>query len=908
MGISRDRVTQDARALLATGKMAGSDSDAIVAACDRLVRIETERSSASAIKLGRKFVRVARKLGKDASLTALRSLGWAYLVGGKYRQARDTYLEARSLATRLPEIRARIDRVLIDVYMYLGDFTEAKRRAEASLKTLKRIGAKSEIAKTEVNFANLLHRQDRHREAHKLYHRAGKFFKSRGEDLAAAFCYYNEANTLVQFFDFKPATALYNEARTIFLRHGHSLRANGCQYGLAWLHMLEGNYHIALRELAECESEYRNASQPREVVLCQLDRAEAFLGLNLFADARMAARSAEKSARSLGVKYEAAKAALFFAKASLAMGKSQGARKILERARQGFAGEHNQPFLAAADLVEAQLEGRGRDRRARIQSARKKFTDAQLPLWEAICDFQYLSEWANDESALTRLASNPAVKTVPHLLARHRTMLGDREAAAGRRQTAIRHWKKAADVLDAVRAKLPPVDMRSSFTKHRIDPHHRLVESELKTHPIRSAAWSERLKTAGLWAVSDESLELTPVRQKAERSLAELAQQVTVLSGQLGSGDGHREMSAIRQSNELTILQKRVRDDLAALERRRHARTDPIESIESDILAVSTRQPVVQLYVGQNDIIAYVHDRRQTKVRRLPGGVTVAHEYAARWRFLLERAPFLAGKPSLGDIHDEQILLSQIGEWLWAPLDIPTDKKQILVIPEGELSNLPWQAIVHRGRPLVEQHELVIAPSIRHYLHARGQKTRSADVRVFVGATEGIETPREFETLLERAGDRATLCSPCTRRDWPDNSQAHLWHYAGHAEYRRDNPFYSSLMLDDGPLFAADFRLKHNTVNLVTLAACRTGQLTQTPGEEATGLVRSLLEMGARNVIASHWAVYDRSAVSWMSSFYRTYLGGAPISRAARQAALETRAVYPLTYHWAAFSVFGAGS
>ena len=908
MGVSRDKVTQAARSFLATGKIGEGDQDALLTACDQLIRIETERSSVSAIKLADKFVKHCLPLGGKALLTSYRALGWAYLVGGKYPQARDTYVKARALTRRLPEVRARIDRVLIDVYMYLGDFAEAKQRAQASLKTLKRIGARAEVAKTEVNYANLLHRQDRHREAYKLYHRAGKFFESHGEVLAAAFSYYNEANTLVQFFDFTTATSLYNKARTIFLKHGHDLRANGCQYGLAWLHMLEGNYHIALRELAECEDEYRNASQPREVVLCQLDRAEAFLGLNLFADARIAARSAEKNARKLGIKYEAAKAALFLAKASLAMGKSQGANRILDRARQGFTGEHNRPFLAATDLAASQLEKRHSVRRAKIRSARKQFSDAQLPLWEAICDFQYLAEWSDDKSVLTRLAANPAVKTVPHLLARHRTILGDREALAGHRRAAVRHWKRAADVLDAVRAKLPPVDMRSAFTKDRIDPYHRLVESELKSSPITSAAWSERLKTAGLWTVSDESLRSTPARRKAEQSLAELAQQVTVLSGQLSSGDGQREMAGLHSSRPLALLQKQVRDDLAALDRRTEARAEQIESIERGIRAASERQPVIQLYSGESDVIAYVHYRGMTQIRQFTGGVATAHEFATRWRFLLERAPFLRGKQNKTDIDDERRLFGQIGEWLWAPLDIPGDQRRVLIIPEGELSNLPWQAIMSNGRPLIESHELVIAPSVRHYLHAGKQNSKSNDVRIFVGAAQGIDTQREYQILLDRAGDDSLVYDPCSREDWPDRTEARLWHFAGHAEYRRDNPFYSSLQLNDGPIFAADFRLKRNNVKLVTLAACRTGQSSQAPGEEATGLVRSLLEMGARNVIASHWAVYDRSTVSWMSNFYRLYLDGRPIAQAAREAALETREAYPLTYHWAAFSVFGAGS
>jgi CHAT domain-containing protein len=253
-------------------------------------------------------------------------------------------------------------------------------------------------------------------------------------------------------------------------------------------------------------------------------------------------------------------------------------------------------------------------------------------------------------------------------------------------------------------------------------------------------------------------------------------------------------------------------------------------------------------------------------------------------------------------------LFKQIGDWLWSPLEISSKAGRVLILPEGEISNLPWPAIIWDGEPLVSRHEITLSPSLRHHLHARAQKTRSQAIKIFVGVTEGLsQEQKDYSLLLSGAGGDVVIHDHCRRDEWPDNSQAHLWHYTGHAQLRTDNPFYSSLLLSDGPLFAADFRLKKNRVGLVTLAACRTGQETSLPGEESTGLVRSMLEMGARNVIASHWAVYDKSTYIWMNRFYECFLGGRPVGEAARQAALHVRETYPSAYCWAPFSVFGAG-
>jgi len=908
MALSKKAGDTAARVFLARGIDSGLDAPTLARVCDSLIRRETEISSTSAVALARKFLRSTQGRKGILLTTACRNLGWALLVSGNFRQAEKYYLRARTLLAREAAPRGRIDRILIDVYMYLGDFKEARRRARLSLAVFKRLGDEAESAKTRVNYANLLHRQDRHREAGQLYEQAARYFERHQNQLAAAFCNYNWANTLVQLFYFDRAGQLYKKARGTFLRHGHNLRATGCLNGLAWLHMLEGNYHIALTELANCERDYRQAAQPRELVLCRLDRAESFLGLNLYVDARETAREAEKAATKLGIRYESSKAAFFAAKASVALGKIKEARRSLERARVGFRGEGNRSFLAAANLLAAQLEVSSGKKPSAIQAARRKFTQAQLPLWEAICDLQLLSDQPDAAAVLQRLSKNPAVKTVPHLYARHHTMLGDKEAVQGHHARARRHWQQAADVLDAVRAKLPPVDLRTGFSRHQSDPYRKLIGAELNRDPVKAAAWSERFKTAGLWA-GGYRFETSPVRSRAEKSLTELAEQVTAISGRLDRSSEERSVASPHARKTLVRLQQKVRQDLAAVEEDREARADRIETLCKQITAVSRDHPVVQFHSAGGDLIAFVHDRAVTHVHRYINGTDTVREFTGRWRFMVERAPYSRDRLSSEELADERRLLNRLGRWLWQPLEILPKEKKVLLLPEGEISNLPWQAIMPNGHSLVEDLEVVVAPSLRHYLNARNCRTRSQKISIFVGNTRGLpQASREYRALAEVTRQPVEVFDPCRREDWPNRSQGRIWHYTGHAQLRADNPFYSSLKLADGPLFAADFRLKTNRVTLVTLAACRTGQQASLPGEESTGLVRSLLEMGARNVIASHWAVSDKSTVKWMNEFYGQYLGGRSVGAAARRATLKVREKFPSAYNWAAFSVFGAGS
>jgi hypothetical protein len=442
------------------------------------------------------------------------------------------------------------------------------------------------------------------------------------------------------------------------------------------------------------------------------------------------------------------------------------------------------------------------------------------------------------------------------------------------------------------------------------DPHCKLVKAESKRNPLSAAAWSERYKTAGLWQTNEQVLLSNPARGKVEKSLSELASQVTVLSGNIEGTRGKRAGVSARANEAFYVLQERIRHDMAVIDSSVKTRVDRIETVTKQIRSVARRQLVIQFHSGGGDLVAFVHYRNQTHFHRYLDGARIAHEFMGRWRFMVERAASLTGNYNINidELRDEQQLLEQIGEWLFSPLGISAEYKRLLILPEGDVTNLPWQAIIHRGLPLAGTYELLLSPSFRHYLHARNQRIKSRRIEVFVGAPEGLsKVEKEYAFLLRNGNGEVVVHHPCYRNDWPNESKARLWHYAGHAHLRNDNPFYSSLSVADGPMFAADFRLKRNKVGLVTLAACRTGQQSFLPGEESTGLVRSLLEMGARSVLASHWAISDHSTSLWMNEFYKRFLSGESVASAVRKTALNIRNKYPSAYHWAAFSIFGAG-
>lgn len=904
--VKADKDRDLARAFLSGRRTTSGDTAEMVSATDRYIRATTQNSTVKAINLAEKFMSRTRNLDSGFHLTSLRSAGWAYLVAGEYKKAESAYLSARHLAKSDALLRGRIDRTLIDVYMYRGKFDEARRRAALAFGAFRKLAAADDLARTRVNYANVLHRQDQHRKANQLYHEASTYFRDKGDDLSAALCWYNEANTLVQLFDFKHAGTLYAQAKEVFERHSYRLHAVGCLYGQAWLSMLEGNFHIALRDLSECEEFYRSGGMRRELVLCQLDRAESYLGLNLYIDARKAAEEAIGGAAKLGIGYELAKAQFFAGRSSVGLGRRRDADKLLARAETGFRKQRNQGFLGAVQFDRALLRSNAVGKPA-VSLALGRPRSRQLPLWEAIRDLQVAAHYPEDGRALTRLSGNPAVKYVPHLAAQRHTLLGDRAAHLKQTSRAIRNWSQAAEILDSVRAKLPPVEMRSSFFQGSNGAFRKLIQVESGRDPLAAAVWAERFKTVGLWSPVDDALLGFPARQRVHESLAVLAGQVAAVINRNGGSKGKRSTAQVGNADHVALMRDQLRHGLSTLHASTAVTADPNERVRTIISEAACDRTIVQFHVGDEDIYGFIHSGNDCRVFVFRDGVARLDQIMARWRFLVECAHDNKGKYRTDDFQEESRVLRQLGDWLLSPLELNPACRQIVIVPEGQLFGVPWSALSVSGSAMYAKHDVVLAPSIRHFCLSRDRSVASSRAEIFVGSTTGLRSVRrEVDAIRDQLSDfETTLHDPCTRADWPSDSTAKIWHFSGHAHLRADNPFYSSLLLADKPIFAEDFRMRRNSVDVVTLAACRTGQQTGLPGEETGGLVRAMLEMGARSVVAGGWAVADKSTALWMESFYGSFRQGQTTGDAQTTAMNTVREVYPSAYHWGAFALYG---
>jgi CHAT domain-containing protein len=107
---------------------------------------------------------------------------------------------------------------------------------------------------------------------------------------------------------------------------------------------------------------------------------------------------------------------------------------------------------------------------------------------------------------------------------------------------------------------------------------------------------------------------------------------------------------------------------------------------------------------------------------------------------------------------------------------------------------------------------------------------------------------------------------------------AWLTHIAAHGTFRADNPMFSSLRLDDGPLTVHDFERLARAPYWLVLSSCHSGVAAPVGADELLGLVSSLVPLGATGIVASVVPVNDEAAVPVMLALHDALQGGAAMA------------------------------
>jgi CHAT domain-containing protein len=296
---------------------------------------------------------------------------------------------------------------------------------------------------------------------------------------------------------------------------------------------------------------------------------------------------------------------------------------------------------------------------------------------------------------------------------------------------------------------------------------------------------------------------------------------------------------------------------------------------------------------------------------------------------------------------------------LVAPIPKTFRKPQLIIVPDGGLNRLPYEALRNAsGDYLIRSHVVFYAPSATTLYFLRTLHRATIPRMTFLGVGDVPYQPPSLLASNTVAGHALSSIErglddlagvhlsnlPATRQEVIDASRAlgqpgsvlllgsgatetafkreplnnfKIIHFAVHAISTPRFPERSALILgraphskDDGLLQAREIATLTLNADLVTLSACDTAK-GKLEGEEGdNSLVQAFLMAGAKSVVAALWKVDDEFTADLMKRFYTHLAQGEDKAAALRDAKLDllNQLGKRAPVYWAGFILTGDGS
>lgn len=205
----------------------------------------------------------------------------------------------------------------------------------------------------------------------------------------------------------------------------------------------------------------------------------------------------------------------------------------------------------------------------------------------------------------------------------------------------------------------------------------------------------------------------------------------------------------------------------------------------------------------------------------------------------------------------------------------------VVVVPGLTLRAVPWGMLPQlAGRPVT------VAPSVTRWSAPLLDPSRPPAGSLTVTALTGPQLRRadhEAERVVGHwgaAGVPVELVRQAASADVRASLATDgLVHVAAHGTHEPQSPWFSSLHMADGPVFAHELP-RPAAPRHVVLSACDVGRMDPRPGDEPLGLTAALLGLGVQSVVAAVAPVADEIAAEAMASYHARLASGMSASAA----------------------------
>jgi tetratricopeptide (TPR) repeat protein len=210
----------------------------------------------------------------------------------------------------------------------------------------------------------------------------------------------------------------------------------------------------------------------------------------------------------------------------------------------------------------------------------------------------------------------------------------------------------------------------------------------------------------------------------------------------------------------------------------------------------------------------------------------------------------------------------------------------IVIAPPAALHPLPWGVL-----PSLTGRTVTISPSGLAWLRATAiEPPRRHSVALVVGPalpSQGAEVSALAAQYYDRRilkDGTATAANVLKALDG-----AWLAHVAAHGNFRRENPLFSSLRMDDGPLMILDLQQLKRAPYRLVLSSCDSGFSTVAGADEMLGLVTALGPLGMAGLLAPVVPIDDRAAVLFSVLIHEQLREGRTLAEALRHVRISSQ-------------------
>ena len=369
--------------------------------------------------------------------------------------------------------------------------------------------------------------------------------------------------------------------------------------------------------------------------------------------------------------------------------------------------------------------------------------------------------------------------------------------------------------------------------------------------------WSEQ------WRAS--ALALPPVRPPDDpelaADLAALRNVVRRLDADLGADRDNDRLQAERSRLEHAIRARTRRlgnSGVAADQRGR----DDVADVSAVVDGLGEHR-LVEITAVDGVLYAITVVGRRVRMHAV-GPVATAVRELELALFMLRRLAH--GRTAAGALDRLDAAGLRLQQVLLGPAAADLDGAPVLIVPPAALHAVPWAML-----PALRSVPVVVAPSASTWLRA-GRMPAPRHRRVALVVGPGLEGGKdEMKQIGMEYPDAVVLTDGAATAD---NALAALdgaWtaHIAAHGLFRRDNPLFSAIELDDGPLTLYDLGRLRRAPQRLVLSSCESGVAAPIGADELLGAVSALVPLGTASLLATVVPVNDTSTAALMVGFHQ---------------------------------------